>query len=314
MRAVAADSLDVDPTVQEVPDPRPGAGELLVEVKAAAINPFDHKVARGEILPDLPRDFPYVYGGDFAGVVTALGEGAGSFSVGDKVFGQFLSNPGGHGSNAEYVAVPEKGAVTAIPEGVSFAEAASIGTAGMTAQQIVDSANLNAGESLLIIGAGGGVGSFLIQLAAARDLRVIAATRGDERARLGGFGAARTIDVDEESLGEAVRDEYPDGVDALVDLASQDSEVFAQHAALVGDGGVALTTNFVADESRTPGNIEVINFGMQGSASSLDTVAAAIAAATLKAPIEYSVSIDEAPERIAELRSGKGRGKAVIVF
>ncbi|WP_025274811.1 NADP-dependent oxidoreductase [Haloglycomyces albus] len=313
MRAIAADGTDSDPVLSEVSEPQMSADDIRVAVKAAAVNPFDWKLARGEIIPDMERHWPFVYGSDFAGVVTETGSNVNRFAPGDRVFGQYVSHPAGHGTYAEIVTVPEKSAVTTVPEPLDLISAASLPTSGMTAQQILEAAELQAGENLLIIGAAGGVGSFLTQLAAARDLRVIAVTKGDESARMGSLGAARTIDRTVDNVGAAVRDESPGGVDALVDLSSHDSTVFAQHCHYVRDGGVALTTNWVSDDSINPSNIETINFGLEANAGLLDTVAAATVAGTIQAPVDFRLSLSDVPAHLEFMRAGKGRGKAVIV-
>ena len=311
MRAVAVKGFGADPEPVEVPEPSPGAGQVLVKVEAAGLNPFDSTIISGLLGPAVPPRFPLVMGVDFAGRVEELGEGASRFSVGDHVFGQTFPP---HGTYAEYIAVPEDGPIALAPQSVELKTASAVPTAGMTALDILNQAMVRGCESMLIIGAAGGVGTFLTQLAASRDVRVLAVTRGDESVRMGLFGAAVAIDSSAESLADRVRDEYPDGVDVLVDLVSADTEAYEANAQLVQDGGVALTTRYVApkDGTAAPG-VEDIDFRLNASAELLDSLAKEIDSGRLRVSVESEVPLDHAPQAVARSRSGGVRGKTIIV-
>jgi NADPH:quinone reductase-like Zn-dependent oxidoreductase len=313
MRAVAVKEFRASPDVVEVERPVPGPGDVLVRIEAAGLNPVDWQIADGMLDGVMPHTFPLVMGVDYAGVVAETGSGVDRFAVGDRVFGQAMRPPVGAGTYAEFVAVPQDSTIAKIPDGVSSEVAAALPTSGMTAAQILETgAAVRAGESLLVIGAAGGVGSYLTQLAAAYDDRVLAVVRGDAARRMGELGAAVTIDTTRRSLEAAVRDEYPNGVDALVDLASG-PEDFTSNTRLVHDGGVAPTTRQVGDGTKSPSGVEVVDFELAASARLLDSLAAAAAKGTLAVPVEARISLEDTPEAVAKSRSGGSRGKTVIV-
>ncbi|MEV0317406.1 NADP-dependent oxidoreductase [Streptomyces sp. NPDC050658] len=314
MRAVAVKAFKGEPELMELPDPTPGPGEVLVRIDYASLNPFDWQVTEGFLDGRVPHVFPLVMGVDFAGRVAALGTGTERFAVGDAVFGQASRPPIGAGSYAEYVTIPQDSVISAVPAGLSLESAAVLPTAGMTAAQILQTAGVRECQSLLVVGATGGVGTQLTQLAAARDVRVLAAVRGEEKHRMGALGAAVTIDSTSRDLAAAVHDEYPEGVDAVVDLVSGDPESFTAYAVLARDGGVALSTRGAAAPERAPAGVEAVDFDLAASSELLDILAAAAVKGVLKVPIEAEVPLERAPRAIAKARGGGARGKTVLVL
>lgn len=163
--------------VEEIPDPVPGHGQVLVRLHAAAANPADGKVVRGELAGRFlhARRFPLVPGYDLAGVVEAVGDGAGDLAVGDHVFGHLpYSGKNGQGTFAELVAVPAA-EVGRLPGQVAYEVAAAAATTGLTALQgLRDRGRLSAGGRVLVLGAAGGVGSIAIGVARKLGARVTA--------------------------------------------------------------------------------------------------------------------------------------------
>jgi NADPH:quinone reductase-like Zn-dependent oxidoreductase len=305
MRAIGVREYGATPELLDVPKPAPGPGQLLVRVEAAGINPVDSIIAAGTYgKPPLPL----VMGVDFAGRVEAVGPGVARYPVGAAVFGR------ADGTYAEYVVVDEAGPVSAAPEAVELKTAAALPTAGSTALGILERAGVRGGESLLLIGAAGGVGTFLTQLASARDVRVIAVTRGDESVRMGLFGAAVTIDSTRENVADRItRDEYPEGVDVLVDLVSADPAAFAAAKRLVHDGGVAVSTRGAVSEHGTvQSGVEEVAFLVQPTADLLAALAKEVDAGTLKVSVEAEVPLEQAPQAVERLRNGGARGKTIV--
>src|SRR5882672_5095160 len=151
----------------ELPKPVPGAGELLVAVRAAGVNPADWKFRAGYMSKFVPLQLPAVFGSELAGVVEQLGEGVEGFAVGDEVFG----NPSA-GGYAEYSLLPVAAAARK-PAGVSFVDAATLPVAGATAYDGVHQLGLHSGQVLLVNGVGGGVGVAAAQIARGLGLEVI---------------------------------------------------------------------------------------------------------------------------------------------
>ncbi|NUK37989.1 NADP-dependent oxidoreductase [Streptomyces lunaelactis] len=314
MRAVAVKAFRADPELIQLPKPEPGRGEVLVKVEYAALNPFDWRAADGLLEGRVPHVFPLVMGTDFAGRVDVVGPGDNRFRVGDAVFGQAGRPPVGTGTYAEYVTMPQDAAIAFVPDGLPLRTAALLPTAGMSAAQILEAAGVRAGQSLLVVGAAGGVGSYLTQLAAAGGVRVLAAVRGDEQRRMSALGAAVTVDTTRQDLAAAVRDACPDGLDGLVDVVSADAGSFAANAALVRSGGRALTTRSVLDPARLRAGVEGVDFHLRASSALLDTLAAAALDGSLKAPVDAELPLEKAPDALAQSRAGGARGKTVFVL
>jgi NADPH:quinone reductase-like Zn-dependent oxidoreductase len=226
MRAISEDEFGGPVTLMNLPIPEIGADEALIRVRAAGVNPFDWKVADGALKDEKQHRFPLILGFDAAGVVERVGAGVTRFSEGDEVYG-YLSKPVmGEGTYAEYVVVPAP-IVAKKPEAVGFAEAAALPMPGLTAMDLVDAVDLGKGETVLIVGATGGVGSYAVQLAARRGARVIATARQANEAFVRELGAAEAIDHTREDLVDAVRAAHPDGIEAIIDVVS-DAEVLGR--------------------------------------------------------------------------------------
>jgi len=313
MKAVAVPQFKAIPQVMELPKPQIKPGTILVRVAAAGINPFDWKLIDGILDGKMPHNFPMVLGVDGAGTVEAVGEGVTRFKQGDKIYGQFIHSPIGEGSYAEYVVVPEKAAISHAPTSISLVEAAAMPTAGMTALQLLERLGLKHEQTLLLVGATGGVGSFIVQLAHMQGIYVIATVSDEEGAeRMKKLGAKETINYKKVSVEKEINAKYPSGVEGLIDLVSP-APVFKTMTSLVKVGGAALTTAFVADkEALKARNITGGNFETQGTPASLDTLADAVDSGALKVPVGEVIEMEGVPEAIEVSRRLKGKGKTVI--
>jgi NADPH:quinone reductase len=160
MRAITVTDYGATPALAEIQTPQPGRTQVLLKIRAAGMNPMDRTLASGDWRP-MPATFPMVLGADCAGAVEQLGEGATRFSVGDDLFGQLLIAPlGSAGTYAEYVAVTEDAPLARVPTGLDDVVAAALPTAGGAGLALVDLIESLADKTVLIVGAGGGVGSF----------------------------------------------------------------------------------------------------------------------------------------------------------
>ena len=194
----------------------------------------------------MPHEYPVVLGRDAAGVVEAVGAGVDHVAVGDEVIGHvLLAPPIQAGTLAEYALLPAA-AVAAKPAGLDFVTAAALPLAGAAAVAAVDAIDPRPGQTVLVNGASGGVGSYAIQLLAARGVTVVATGTAEDADRLTGLGAATVIDYTAGPVAEQVRAAYPDGVDALIDLAAYTPDAPPLDAVRKG-GRVAASTG-AADE------------------------------------------------------------------
>jgi NADPH:quinone reductase-like Zn-dependent oxidoreductase len=184
--------------LRHVPRPEPRAGQVLVRVRAAGVNPIDWKIRRGRLRLRRPARLPLILGFDIAGEVAATGPEVADLEPGEAVFAM-LDDPHG-GGYAEY-AVADRATVAILPEGLSFEEAAAMPVAALTALQALrDLAELQPGERLAVYGAAGGVGHFAVQLGAAMGARVVAAGGPGQQDYLRRLGAERTVDVTREDI------------------------------------------------------------------------------------------------------------------
>jgi NADPH:quinone reductase-like Zn-dependent oxidoreductase len=215
------------------PDPRPAAGEVLVKVRAAAVNPVDWKIRRGDLRLILRLRFPYIPGGDIAGEVVAVGQGVTRFKPGDAVVA-FVDMKRG-GGYAELAVVTESAAALK-PQALSFAETASLPIAGGTALQALrDVGALREGGSALINGGAGGVGHFAVQIAKALGARVTATCGPSNVAFVESLGTDRVIDYTREDFTRR-----PDRYDVVFDAVAKST--FPACRGLLEPGGAYVTT------------------------------------------------------------------------
>jgi NADPH:quinone reductase len=315
MRAVVVTEYGGRAEVVDLPAPEVQAGQVLIKVLAAGMNPMDRAIAGGAWQSIMPASFPMILGADVAGKVEDVGEGSSRFAVGEAVMGQLLMPPlGSTGTYAEFVAVSERSTLTRTPSGMSAAVAASAPTAGMTGLSIVDALAPLDGKTVLIVGAAGGVGSFATQFAANAGAHVIANARADNAARMAAYGAAETVDHSAEPLHELIDRAHPDGIDVLVDLANDAGE-FASLAGLVRNGGAALTTRYVADIAALAANgVSALNFQVPASAELLERVPEALVTDSIVPPPITRISLQEAPAVFAGENGSIFDGKTVIVL
>ncbi|RFM33397.1 NADP-dependent oxidoreductase [Chitinophaga silvisoli] len=315
MKAITIPQFKASPELTEQPKPAVKTGSMLVRIVAAGINPFDAKMIDGILDGQMPHHFPMIPGVDAAGVVEETGEGVTQFKTGDHIYGQFLHAPVGEGTFAEYVVVPEKAALSLAPKNIPLKQAAAIPTAGMTALQMIEKSGLKHESILLVVGATGGVGSFLIQLAAMQGIYVIATVSDDQGAsRVSEFGAKETINYKKLNVADIIRNKYPDGVDGLIDMVSS-PDAFKVLTQYVKKGGVALTTAFVADEEDLKKKgLQGGNFELKGNRTLLDTLSDAVDNGALKVPVEREITLEETPAALAEIKKLNSKGKTIVVL
>lgn len=222
--------------VVELPDLAPGVGEILVRIHAAAVSWTDLAVSSGgfaERQKGLPR--PYVPGMDAAGTVAAIGPDTHTpLQVGDPVIG-LADQSGQHGTYAEYIVLPANSVVRA-PSNYDLIHASTLPMNGMTARQTLDVLDLQPGQTIAVTGAAGTYGGYVVQLAKAEGLTVVADAAPKDRALVAELGADIILERGP-GYPERVREEFPDGVDGAADGACMDGIV----ATAVRDGGTVAT-------------------------------------------------------------------------
>jgi NADPH:quinone reductase-like Zn-dependent oxidoreductase len=312
MRTIAEEKFGGPVALMDLPTPEIGAGEVLIRVRAAGVNPFDWKVADGEIKDELEHRFPLILGFDAAGVVERVGANVTELAEGDEVYGYLFKPVIGGGAYAEYVSA-SAAIVAKKPESVSFTEAAALPVPGLTAMDLVDAVDPKEGDTVLIVGATGGVGSYAIQLAAKRGARVIATARQANEAFARELGATETVDHTRGDLLDAVRMTHPGGIEAIIDLVSN-SEALSRIAGLVREGGRLASSVYAADvEELAMRGVEATNIGVHPDARQLGELSRMVDAGELTVRLERTFPLERAPEALDESRTGHVRGKTVLL-
>jgi len=203
---------------EQVALPAPKAGEILVRVQAAGVNPIDWKIRAGYLQKMMPLPLPLTLGGDFAGVVEAIGPGVTGFKPGDEVFGQAPVMMGGSGAFAEHV-LAQAGTTAKKPARASTHEAAALPLVGASAvQAIIDTLRVAKGQKVLIHGGAGGIGSIAIQIAKHLGAYVATTAAPSEAAFVKGLGADRVIDYTTAKFEQELKD-----FDAVLDTVGGDT-------------------------------------------------------------------------------------------
>jgi NADPH2:quinone reductase len=308
-RAFTLNSFDGPPALSDdLPAPSPADDEALVRVHASAVNPVDAAIAAGQLKGMFEYEFPVVLGRDYAGVVEQIGAGVTRYTAGDEVFG-FIphANPTVHdGSWAELIVVPEDNYVASKPPNVGLAEAGAAPLAGITAMLGIDALALSEGDTVLVVGATGGVGSFAVQLAVHAGATVIAPALPEDEEYLRGLGVGELVDRNAD-IAAAVREQHPDGVDALLDVISYTPQDFEEGAAALKAGGLGATPLSAAGDGPGRTNIMAIP-----SPENLARLAGLLDAGILRVHIQNSYPLEQAGDALQALGATHTQGKLGI--
>src|SRR5918995_1147612 len=252
MRAIMLESFDSSPALREVPTPQIAPNEVLVRVRASSVNPVDGAIAAGMMGGMVEHEFPVVLGRDYAGVVEQAGSDVTRYAEGEEVYGFVpAANPTVHdGTWAELIVVPEDNFVAGKPAGVELAEAGAAPLSGITALSALDALGVSEGDTVLVVGANGGVGSFFVQLAANAGATVIAPGLPEDEQYLRDLGISEVLDRDAD-VASLVHERYPEGIEALLDLVSYAPEGFDTHAEVLKDDGRGASSLSAAGEGRS---------------------------------------------------------------
>jgi NADPH:quinone reductase-like Zn-dependent oxidoreductase len=289
--------------VRDVERPQPAAGEVLVEVKAAAINPGEAMIRRGALHDRWPATFPSGQGSDLAGVVAEVGDGVDAFGVGDEVIG-FTDN---RASQAQFVVVPA-GQLTAKPPEVSWEVAGSLYVAGTTAYAAVRAVALQPGDTVAVAGAAGGVGTIAVQLAKRAGATVLGIAGPSNDDWLTAHGAIPVNYGD--GLADRLRAAAPEGqIDAFLDFFGGGYVELAVTELGVDPQRVDTIADFPAIERfgvKGEGNADA------GDATVLAKLADLIAAGDLEVPVAEEYPLDQVQEAFRRLEQRHTRGKIVL--
>jgi NADPH:quinone reductase-like Zn-dependent oxidoreductase len=287
--------------------PEPAEGEVLLRVHATSVNPIDWKTRAGYLQNYIPHKLPLILGWDASGTIAALGPGVRDHAVGDEVFTR--PDPRRDGAYAEYIAVPAA-ELAAKPKSIDHVHAAAVPLAGLTAWQgLLDPGNINLqkGQTVLIHGAAGGVGSFAVQIAKWRGARVVASGSPRNEGFLRELGADVFLDYNRERFEDVVRD-----VDAVLDIVGGQTQ--ARSWAVLKAGGVLASTVGPPspDADAQARGVRVAAIGAKTIVSQLDEMAALIDRGLLRPIVTEILPLSEARKAHELSQTGHARGKIVL--
>ena len=292
--------------VEDVPTPEPREGEVLVRIHAAGINPVDWKTCAGEgIASRLEDPFPFIPGWDVSGVVEALGAGVSDFQAGDPVCGMVRWHWGG-GGYAEYVAAPAADLV-AKPHTLDDSQAAGLPLAALTAwQALFDAAGLQAGQTVLIHAAAGGVGHLAAQLATWKGARVIGTASAHNQAFLRELGVHRIIDYNETRFEEAAKD-----VDVVLDCVG--GEIQERSWGVLKPGGMLASIRGRPDAEQAEAHgVRAQHVSVRTEQAQLRAIADLANEGRLRVHVHETLPLDEVRKAHEMSKTGHTRGKLVL--
>jgi NADPH:quinone reductase-like Zn-dependent oxidoreductase len=289
---------------EDIPRPEPKDDQLLIRVIAAGVNPVDGMIRSGMFAKEGNRAFPIILGGDVAGVVEKVGSKITKFKAGDPVFAYVsLDDSGGY---AQYALVTEREAALK-PKSLTYVEAAAVPVVAMTAwQALVDTAKLSGGQTVLIHGGSGGVGSFAIQIAKARGAKVITTASTANQDFLKQLGADVAIDYTKQKFEDVAKD-----VDVVLDSIGRDT--LARSYAVVKKGGIIVSLVARPKES------ELEKHGIRGTplnaepnSEELAEIGRLIDNKKIKVIVSQTFPLSEAMKAQEQVATGHTRGKIVL--
>ena len=288
--------------VADIPMPTPGAGEVVVAVRAAAVNPGEAAIREGAMREQAPSTFPSGEGSDLAGVVSAVGEGVDEFAVGDEVLGYSWARS----SHATHAAVPVTQLIVK-PERLSWEVAGSLYVVGCTAYAAVRAVAAGPGDTVGVSAAAGGVGTVVTQLLAVRGATVVGIASESNADWLSDHGAVAVAYGDR--LADRIRAAAPDGVDAFIDLYGPEYLDVAVELGVPLDRIETIISfqragelGTKAEGSATASNREV-----------LTEMADLVASGAIEIPIAATFPLDEVAAAFEELEQRHTRGKIVLI-
>jgi NADPH:quinone reductase-like Zn-dependent oxidoreductase len=292
---------------RDAPRPTPAKTQLLVEVRAASLNPIDTIIRTGGMQQKHPLQFPATLGGDFAGVVVEFGQQVRRLAAGDGVYGQASKLMNGSGTLAEYTVVDQD--KTALkPKSIDFTAAASLPLVGTSAvQAITEYLNVRPGQRILIHGAAGGIGSVAVQLAKHLGAYVIGTAFSDDIEYVTKLGANEVIDVQAQQFDKVVRD-----VDGVLDTVG--GETNAKSYGVIKRGGVLVSMTVQPDQARmSETGVKAIAQFTQPTTERLTKLAELVDAGAIKPNIDRVFTLDQAAAAFKYRETNKPRGKVMIV-
>jgi len=292
--------------INEIPQPTPDKNQVLIEVKAATINPFDYKVRRGDMRGMMPLELPLTLGGNLSGVIVEVGNEIIKFKVGDEVFGQAYAFGGGSGAIAEY-AVSKEENIAIKPKSTDHLEAGSLPLVGVSAVQALEQhINLQKDQKILIHGGAGGIGSIAIQLAKHIGAYVATTVSSEDMEFVKSLGADEVIDFKSQDFSEVLKD-----IDAVFDTVG--GETTDKSFKVLKKGGILISmVGEPSEELAKQYEVKVIGQNTETNTKKLTRLAELIDQGVIKPVVDKVFPLDQTRDAFEYVETGHPRGKVVI--
>jgi NADPH:quinone reductase-like Zn-dependent oxidoreductase len=256
---------------------------------------------------------PLVAGLDAAGTIEAVGDGVRGFAAGDPVFGGLGKMYFGEGSFAEF-ATASQGTVAKRPASMDAVTGAALPLAGLSAMQSVDAIDPKAGETVVVVGAAGGIGTYAVQLLRAAGARVIGVSRAVNRDYVLSQGAAEFVDYEAGDPVEAIERQHPQGVDAIL-ATTGDKQLLSRYEELLHEGGRVTSMRGAADAEALAGRgIRGTNIGTKTTTEELVRLAGLFERGSIKAPHIERFPLEQTGDAVGAIAAGHNRGKKVVIL
>lgn len=291
--------------IEEIDKPVAGAGQVLVKVRAASINPFDAKLRAGFMKDAIPLNFPTTLGGDIAGEVVEVGRGVTVFAVGDKVYGQAAVVAGNSGAFAEFAATAAS-QLAKMPTSADYKQAASLPLVGVSAvQALTDHINLQPGQRLFIHGGAGGIGSIAVQIAKNIGAYVAVTATGEGVYFAKQLGADEVIDYKNQDFAAVLKN-----YDAAFDTVGADFDKTLQ---VLKPGGIAVSMIAKADEAKAKElGVEAITQDTKVTTEKLEQLAKLVDGGVIVPQVAKTFKLSEVRQAFEAYEKGGVLGKVVV--
>jgi NADPH:quinone reductase-like Zn-dependent oxidoreductase len=294
---------------EDVPMPEVKEGEILVRIKAAAVNPVDFKIREGA-RKNLPHSFPLILGWDMAGIVEETGFAARRYEKGDEVYGYLRRPMLGKGCYAEYIAAPES-YFALKPYNLSFEEAAAVPLTGLTALQSLNKAKITTKQLVLILAASGGVGSMAVQLAKLNGARVVGLCSTKNIDYVRGLGADDVIPYDTHDWVENFVKKYRNKADVVFDCAGKETTINGYHCVKPGGTIVSITSQPNQELASSLGINALYHF-VEPNVTELDLLTSYIDSGKLKVNVSTVLPLKDVAKAHELMESEHTKGKIVL--
>ena len=312
MRAIAIENFGGPEVMKlmDLPLPKPGAGEVLIQIKAAGVNPVDWKIRQGLLQGRLPHQFPIILGWDAAGTVVEVAAGIKGIKVGDEIIAYCRKEIIHDGAYAEFITLTPNH-LAPRPKNLSWEEAAAIPLSALTAyQSLFENLQLKRNEVILIHAGAGGVGGFAIQLAREAGAVIITTASTKHHDYVRSLGASLPIDYKKEKFVDVILKKYPEGIDAVFDTIGEETQV--ESLRVLKPGGRLTSILALSDATQKQSRCKIGYVFVRPESSHLRKITEMIEERKIKVQLAEVFPLEQAVKAHQMIETGHTQGKIIL--